>query len=143
MLVYVIDGEINFSRGLTENEKDGLECFFDDASYLHRKWSKSGDCFRIHGGDCNDYALTDIFYKVNEMVKNSDLHAEGSVTYEADGETNKIALVDNGEQTETYDSNELIISAAPTDALLLELKKRFKGNEEADTLLEHLLSLAS
>ena len=132
-MTYMNDGEISFSRGLTNKEMERINAHFEGTCPDTYEWSEEHNKLQLFYGVLFSDA-TSLISTITDVVNTSDqLTAEGFVEF--DDENIRLVLINNGYDYEYLSGDDLAIRNADSKTLLNELLRRNNDNDEAFRLL--------
>ncbi len=132
-MTYMNDGEISFSRGLTNKEMERINAHFEGTCPDTYEWSEEHNKLQLFYGVLFSDA-TSLISTITDVVNTSDqLTAEGFVEFD-DGNI-RLVLINNGYDYEYLSGDDLAIRNADSKTLLNELLRRNNDNDEAFRLL--------
>ena len=132
-MTYMHDGEISFSRGLTNKEMERINAHFEGTCPDTYEWSEDHNKLQLFYGVLFSDA-TSLISTITDVVNTSDqLTAEGFVEFDAGNI--RLVLINNGYDYEYLSGDDLAIRNADSKTLLNELLRRNNDNDEAFRLL--------
>lgn len=141
-MTYMHDGEISFSRGLTNKEMERINAHFEGLVPDIYSWSEDHSNLQLFYGVLYSDA-TSLISTITDIVKTSDqLTAEGFVEFDDEDGNTRLVLIDNGYDYEYLSGDDLAIRNADSKTLLNELLRRNNDNDEAFRILSLAADIA-